>query len=85
MTRGAWFGELPEGWTSAALGYYFDVVLGKMLNAGQAPDGGTAAPYLAAGSIQPEQLILDTSRVMVLSEEERRQYELRRNDIGFCR
>lgn len=81
MTRDDWFGEPPEGWTSAPLGYYFDVVLGKMLNASKDSGETGSAPYLAAGSIQPERLILDETKTMPFSENELAQYELRQNDI----
>jgi type I restriction enzyme S subunit len=81
MTSDAWFGDPPDGWTSAPLGYYFDVVLGKMLNASKESGQDRQAPYLAAGSIQPEHLILDETKTMSFSEEELGQYELRKNDI----
>lgn len=81
MTHNDWFGELPQGWTSAPIGYYFDVVLGKMLNASRASASERPAPYLAAGSIQPEHLVLDKSKTMPFSEDELVQYALRKHDI----
>lgn len=81
MIRDDWFGVPPAGWTSAPLGYYFDVALGKMLNASKDSGTGSPAPYLAAGSIQPEQLVLDKTKMMSFSESELVQYELRRHDI----
>ncbi|MER6007418.1 restriction endonuclease subunit S [Nonomuraea angiospora] len=81
MTRNDWFGVPPEGWSSASLGHYFEVVLGKMLNARKDTGDGSPAPYLAAGSIQPEHLILDETKMMSFSEEELVQYELRKHDI----
>jgi type I restriction enzyme S subunit len=81
VTSDDWFGAPPEGWTSAPLGYYFDVALGKMLNASKESGDNDTAPYLAAGSIQPEHLILDETKVMPFSEDELTQYELRKSDI----
>lgn len=79
MSRPAWFATLPGSWTSRPLGYSFDISLGKMVNA--AKDAGEAAPYLAAGSIQPKGLILDTLKTMAFTEAELRQYDLRTGDI----
>ncbi|WP_341718832.1 restriction endonuclease subunit S [Micromonospora sp. FIMYZ51] len=81
MTRDEWFGVPPDGWLSAPLGYYFDVALGKMLNASKDPGDGNSAPYLAAGSIQPEHLILDETKTMAFSREELVQYALRKHDV----
>ena len=81
MTRAAWCGASPKGWTYAPLGYYFDVALGKMLNANKDSGNGKPAPYLSAGSIQPEMLVLDETKTMSFSEDELVQYDLRRHDI----
>ncbi len=81
MTRDEWFGAPPSGWSSARLGYFFDVALGKMLNASKEGANGAPAPYLAAGSIQPEQLVIDETKMMRFTADELVQYELRRHDI----
>jgi len=81
MTRGGWFGEPPDSWASARVGYYFDVALGKMLNASKESGDESQAPYLAAGSIQPEHLVLDESKTMAFSADELAQYELRKDDV----
>lgn len=76
-----WFGDLPAGWLEAPIGYHFDVVLGKMINARNEVSGGVSAPYLAAGSIQPDHLLLDDSKRMDFSMAELRKYALKRGDI----
>ncbi|WP_156685617.1 restriction endonuclease subunit S [Mycobacterium sp. Marseille-P9652] len=81
MSRSDWFGDLPSSWRAAPLGYYFDVVLGKMLNGSKHSAGETQAPYLAAGSIQPEHLVLDETKTMAFTEAELAQYDLRKGDI----
>lgn len=81
MSGGGWFGTVPDRWTSASLGYYFDVSLGKMLNANKDTGAGHQAPYLAAGSIQPDALALDDSKTMPFTDDELNQYDLRRHDI----
>jgi type I restriction enzyme S subunit len=77
----SWFGNLPTGWSDAPIGYHFEVTLGKMINARNAVSGGISAPYLAAGSIQPEHLVLDESKRMQFSKGELRNYALKRDDI----
>lgn len=76
-----WFGDLPAGWSDAAIGHHFEVVLGKMINARNEESGGVSAPYLAAGSIQPDLLLLDDSKRMDFSMTELRKCALKRDDI----
>lgn len=76
-----WFGAIPSAWQTAPIKFHFEVMLGKMINASKEAGDGTLAPYLAAGSIQPEHLILDDSRQMSFTPPELRTYALKRNDI----
>ncbi|MBF6216188.1 restriction endonuclease subunit S [Nocardia puris] len=76
-----WFGELPARWTAAPIVYHFEVVLGKMINARNEVSDAVSAPYLAAGSIQPEHLVLDETKRMNFSKAELRKYGLKRDDI----
>ncbi|WP_446666612.1 restriction endonuclease subunit S [Flexivirga sp. B27] len=79
-----WFGALPAAWTAAPIRYNFSTVLGKMLNSSK-PDsdavGYIKAPYLAAGSIQPDDLLLDETRQMTFSHAELERYSLRAGDV----
>ena len=78
----AWFGALPDDWTSARIRHDFTVVLGKMINAGKVPlEDAVVAPYLAAGSIQPEVLVLDDSKRMTFSRTELASLDLREGDV----
>ncbi|MFV5992883.1 restriction endonuclease subunit S [Streptomyces sp. NPDC056231] len=52
-----------------------------MINASKDSGVARSAPYLAAGSIQPEHLILDETRTMPFSDTELVQCDLRKNDI----
>ena len=81
MSGSDWFGILADSWRAAPLGYFFDVALGKMINSSKKSEGEVQAPYLAAGSIQPEHLVLDETKTMAFTEAELAQYELRRGDI----
>ncbi|WP_280227248.1 restriction endonuclease subunit S [Nocardia farcinica] len=76
-----WFGELPARWAAAPIVYHFEVVLGKMINARNEVSDAVSAPYLAAGSIQPEHLVLDETKRMNFSKAELRKYALKRDDI----
>lgn len=76
-----WFGVLPEGWQAAPVNYHFEILLGKMINGKNEVAEGISAPYLAAGSIQPEHLVLDDSKRMDFSKAELRNYALKRHDI----
>ncbi len=81
MSGSDWFGDLVSSWRAAPLGYFFDVALGKMLNSSKKAEGEVLAPYLAAGSIQPEHLVLDETKMMAFTEAELSQYDLRRGDV----
>ncbi|MFF5781112.1 restriction endonuclease subunit S [Streptomyces virginiae] len=76
-----WFGSLPEGWGAAPIRRHFSVNLGKMLNANKDEVEGAEAPYLAAGSIQPETLLLDEPKTMTFSSPELEHYSLRSGDV----
>ena len=76
-----WFGELPTRWTAAPIGHHFEVTLGKMINARTEVSDAISAPYLTAGSIQPEHLVLDDTKRMNFSKAELRKYALKRDDI----
>ncbi len=81
MSGSDWFDDLVSPWRAAPVGYFFDVVLGKMLNSSKKAEGELQAPYLAAGSIQPEQLVLDELKTMAFTEAELSQYDLRKGDV----
>ncbi|WP_298712352.1 restriction endonuclease subunit S [uncultured Micrococcus sp.] len=76
-----WFGSLPSDWNSARLSHLSQIVLGKMINARTVSPGQTALPYLAAGSIQPDRLILDKCKVISVNEDEIEKYSLRSGDV----
>ena len=81
MNQTDWFHELPARWTRATVGHHFDVGLGKMLNGTKTGEDGAPAPYLAAGSIQPEHLALDEPKTMPFTKDELTRYDLRKDDI----
>jgi type I restriction enzyme S subunit len=76
-----WYGQTPPNWRSARLGYHFSVVLGKMMNGGSQELNAPKAPYLAAGSIQPEQLIVDETKQMPFTPTELARCNLCKGDI----
>ncbi|QFX83015.1 restriction endonuclease subunit S [Streptomyces sp. SYP-A7193] len=76
-----WFGSLPQEWSAAPIRRHFNVILGKMLNANKDDAEGTEAPYLAAGSIQPENLLLDEPKTMAFTTPELDHYSLRAGDV----
>ncbi|MGV7472233.1 restriction endonuclease subunit S [Mycobacterium kansasii] len=81
MSGSDWFGTKPDTWQVAPLGYFFDISLGKMLNSSKKAEGEIQAPYLAAGSIQPEHIVLDETKTMPFTEVELSQYDLRKRDL----
>jgi len=76
-----WFGSIPSHWTTPRLSHRSSVVLGRMINAGSLQGHEVELPYLAAGSIQPDELILDDSKSLSIPVGEVGKYTLRRGDI----
>ncbi|MDN5683705.1 restriction endonuclease subunit S [Corynebacterium glyciniphilum] len=76
-----WFGSLPLDWNSARLSHLSQIALGKMINARTVSPDQTTLPYLAAGSIQPDRLILDECKVMNVNEDEIEKYSLKSGDV----
>ena len=76
-----WFGRIPSHWQTPRLSHHHHVVLGRMINASQALDTDISVPYVAAGSIQPEELILDAARTLTVPAADVAKYSLRRGDV----
>ncbi|MEX1907270.1 restriction endonuclease subunit S [Janibacter sp. Y6] len=80
-TTNYWFGSIPEHWSTPRLSHKASVVLGRMINAAAAGDDDVQLPYLAAGSIQPDALVLDDSKTLAVPAREVSKYELRAADV----
>ncbi|WP_417555424.1 restriction endonuclease subunit S [Microbacterium sp.] len=76
-----WFGSAPVEWHVASLKQHFEIALGKMINANMASSDEQPAPYLAAGSIQPDHLITDVTKTMTFTPSELAKYSLKFDDI----
>lgn len=80
-TTDYWFGSIPNHWDSPRLSHKASVVLGRMINAATADDDDVQLPYVAAGSIQPDKLVLDDSKTLSVPIREISKYELRAGDV----
>lgn len=78
---GYWFGSVPSNWETPRLSHIASVVLGRMINAATVGEDDVQLPYVAAGSIQPDELVLDDSRVLSVPLHEVRKYELHAGDV----
>ncbi len=76
-----WFGSVPDHWATPRLSHHHEVVLGRMINASMKGDNDVEMPYLAAGSIQPEELLVDDSKTITIPRGEVSKYSLKRDDI----
>lgn len=76
-----WFGAIPAGWTTPRLSHHHTVVLGRMINAATARDDDLRLPYIAAGSIQPDELVLDESKSITVPAGEAHKYSLAAGDV----
>lgn len=77
-----WMDHLPESWSVGRIQYDFEVVLGKMLDAGkEAPVSSTLLPYIRAANIQPWGLLLDDINEMPYTPREASRLDLRLGDL----
>lgn len=76
-----WFGSVPDHWATPRLSHHHEVVLGRMINASMNDVDDVEVPYLAAGSIQLEELLVDDSKTITIPRGEVSKYTLRCDDI----
>ena len=82
-TSAFWLGTLPADWIAAALGYRYDVQLGKMLNS-ERRQSGDQRPYLANVDVQWGRFDVTNLRTMDLSDEEWPRYGVEPGDVLIC-
>lgn len=78
-----WLGEIPEGWAVPALGYHYEVQLGKMLDAAQIA-GSQLFPYLRNQDVQWGNINLEELPEMDFSISEQQKFSLRQGDLLVC-
>jgi type I restriction enzyme S subunit len=81
-SRVEWLGKVPEAWHVSRLARYFDVVLGKMLDAGKEvhPDANML-PYIRAANIQDAGLDLSDVKSMPFTAAEAANLSIRSGDL----
>jgi type I restriction enzyme S subunit len=77
-----WVGKVPQAWAVTRLTRYFDVVLGKMLDAGkEAHPDATLLPYIRAANIQDTGLDLSDVKSMPFTAGEAANLSIRSGDL----
>lgn len=77
-----WVREVPADWQFIPLGYRYDVVLGKMLDAGREPrTDDSDLPYVRAANIQESGLDLTSINTMPFTPSEAVKFSLRSGDL----
>ncbi len=75
-----WLGEIPAHWSLAALGYRYEVQLGRMLNAERA-DGENLKPYLRVFDVQWGKINTDNLPLMDFPPDAQERYRLCSGDL----
>ena len=75
-----WLGDVPAHWTVAALGYRYEVQLGRMLNAARA-EGDHLKPYLRVYDVQWGDINVDDLPVMDFPPAAQERYRLQPGDL----
>jgi type I restriction enzyme S subunit len=79
----AWVGGTPAHWGTPAVGYVFEVQLGKMLNP-EATASGEMFPYLRNENVQWDRIDVDDLKQMHFDAADRSRYALRAGDLMVC-
>jgi type I restriction enzyme S subunit len=79
-SRIEWLGEVPAHWAVAAIGYRYEVQLGKMLDSARIT-GDHLRPYLRVADVQWGKINTDDLPEMDFDEESRRKFVLRWGDL----
>lgn len=81
-TGDPWVAELPEHWGMSRIHYGFEVLLGKMLDAGRAPrEDDVVLPYLRAANVQPGGIDTRDVKTMHYGPAEASRLDLRAGDL----
>jgi type I restriction enzyme S subunit len=75
-----WLGDIPKHWTVAALGYRYEVQLGRMLNA-ERSEGENLKPYLRVFDVQWGHINTIDLPVMDFPLEAQKRYRLKAGDL----
>lgn len=75
-----WLGDIPAHWSLAALGYRYEVQLGRMLNAERA-DGENLKPYLRVFDVQWGKINTDNLPMMDFPPDAQERYRLCSGDL----
>jgi type I restriction enzyme, S subunit len=78
-----WLPSTPSQWTIGPVYAYFDVQLGKMLNADRS-SGGSQGPYLRNANIHWYEIGTEDLATMTFEPDERRRYSVHEGDLLVC-
>ncbi|HHJ1481480.1 TPA: restriction endonuclease subunit S [Pseudomonas aeruginosa] len=75
-------GVIPEDWSAATVGEYFDIQLGKMLDAEK--NTGVYKPYLGNRAVQWGRINISDLPTMAMSTADIARYRLKHGDLLVC-
>jgi|AntRauMinimDraft_4_1070384.scaffolds.fasta_scaffold02567_2 type I restriction enzyme S subunit len=78
-----WLGKIPKSWDVAKVGWYYDIQLGKMLDAAEI-SGEHLAPYLRNQDVHWWDINTEELPKMDFTEDERNLYQLEQGDVLVC-
>jgi type I restriction enzyme S subunit len=78
-----WLGEVPEHWAISAVGYRYEVRLGKMLDEKRVT-GQSLGPYLRNTDVQWESINVEELPEMDFEPSEHGRYSLQESDLLVC-
>lgn len=78
-----WLGPVPKHWSMAAVGYRYEVALGKMLDSKRIT-GNNLRPYLRNTDVQWGQVRIGDLPLMDFDEDDRVRYRVLSGDLLVC-
>lgn len=79
-----WIGNVPDHWDVASVKYYYDAMLGKMIQPNQISDDDTLVPYHRTQTVQWEKVVDSDTKEMWASPRDIEQFSLKKGDLLIC-
>lgn len=76
-----WIGEIPKNWKIGQIKYYYEVVLGKMIQANPQNTSDTLENYACAANIKWTAFDTSINKQMWFSPQDKKEYLLKKGDV----
>ena len=79
-----WIGEIPEGWDTSRIKFYFNIKTGKTLQSKKKHEDDVQVPYITAGNVLWEKVVMSDLETMWVKSKEVKKYEVKNQNLLVC-